>query len=306
MLLVDGEGDFIGLISTQTLFKVQNALLRGNIVVLETKEREIQAKNDQMETDLRMAMELQQALLPKEYPLFPPTATAEMATLRFAHLYQPASLVGGDFFHVVRLSDHSAGVFICDVMGHGVRSALITAMLRALIGAEGLSLADPGLLMTHLNRELTAILKQTGTVLFVTALYCVFDSEELVMRHARAGHPAPLHVRRSAGEVQFASGLDGAAGPALGLFAGSTFGTSSSHLSSGDLVLLFTDGIIEAENAAGAEWGAAGLKQAARANLQTCGRDLLDLLLANVRAFTGASEFADDVCLASIELQNTS
>ncbi|MGH8092456.1 MAG: PP2C family protein-serine/threonine phosphatase [Chthoniobacterales bacterium] len=123
-----------------------------------------------METDLRMAMELQQALLPKEYPLFPSTATTQTARLRFAHLYQPASLMSGDFFHVVRISEEEAGVFICDVMGHGVRSALITAMLRALIAGEGANLADPGLLMTDLNRELTAILKQTDTVLFVTAL----------------------------------------------------------------------------------------------------------------------------------------
>lgn len=302
VLLVEAGGGFIGLISTQTLFKVQNALLRSNIIELETKEREIQAKNNQMEADLRMAMELQQALLPKEYPLFPPTATAETAHLRFAHLYQPASFIGGDFFHIVRISDHEAGVFICDVMGHGVRSALITAMLRALIEAEAPSLADPGLVLTHLNRELTAILKQTGTVLFVTALYCVFDSEQLVMRHARAGHPPPLHVRRSAGEIQFASDLESSAGPALGLFAKSSFGTTTCQLSPGDLVLLFTDGIIEADNAAGTEWGIAGLKATARANLQIAGGALLDLLLASARAFTGTNEFADDVCLASVEL----
>ena len=169
-----------------------------------------------METDLRMAMELQQALLPKEYPLFPSTAPAQSTRLRFAHLYQPASLVGGDFFHVVRISDHEAGVFICDVMGHGVRSALITAMLRALIAAESVNLADPGLLMTHVNRELTAILKQTGTVLFVTALYCVIDCEQMTMRHARGGHQPPLHARRKAGEVHFASGIDGTAGPGIG------------------------------------------------------------------------------------------
>jgi sigma-B regulation protein RsbU (phosphoserine phosphatase) len=302
VLLVDAEGQFIGLISTQTLFKVQNALLRGNIIELQTKEREIQTKNTQMEADLRMAMELQQALLPKEYPLFPPTATVETAHLRFAHLYQPASFIGGDFFHIVRISDHEAGVFIFDVMGHGVRSALITAMLRALIEAEAANLADPGLVLTHLNRELTAILKQTGTVLFVTALYCVFDSERRRMRHARAGHPPPMHVGRGAGEIQFVSGVEDSAGPALGLFAKSNFGTTSCQLSRGDLVLLFTDGIIEADNAAGDEFGVDGLRATAQANLQTPGGDLLGLLLASARAFTGASEFADDVCLASVEL----
>ena len=132
---------------------------------------------------------IQQALLQKAiYPLFPPAATAQNARLRFAHLYQPTSLVGGDFFHVVRISDHEAGVFVCDVMGHGVRSAFITAMLAPLIAAESINLADPGLLMTHVNRELTTILKQTGTVLFVTALYCVIHCAQMTMRHA----PVPV------------------------------------------------------------------------------------------------------------------
>ncbi len=302
VLLVDHAGDFVGLIATETLFKVQNALLRGNILELETKEREIRAKNEQMETDLRMAMELQQALLPRDYPLFPSTATAQTARLRFAHLYQPASMVSGDFFHVVRISDQEAGVFICDVMGHGVRSALITAMLRALIAAEGVNLADPGSLMTDLNRELTAILKQTGTVLFVTALYCVFQIDQMTMRHARAGHHAPLHLRRNLEEVHFASGTNDAAGPALGLFPGAHFGTTTTQLSPGDLVLLFTDGIIEAENAAGGEWGLAGLKQTVRANLPAPGSTLLSFLLAQAQAFTGTNEFVDDICLAAVEL----
>ena len=200
------------------------------------------------------------------------------------------------------ISDQEAGVFICDVMGHGVRSALITAMLRALIAAEGVSLANPGLLMTDLNRELTAILKQTGTVLFVTALYCVFQCEQMTMRHARAGHHAPLHVRRNADEVHFASAADDAAGPALGLFPGAQFGTTTTQLSPGDLVLLFTDGIIEAENAAGSEWGLAGLKQTVRANLPAPGSTLLSFLLARAQAFTGTNEFVDDICLAAVEL----
>ena len=302
VLLVDKAGDLVGLIATETLFKVQNAILRGNIVELETKEREIRARNEQMETDLLMAMELQEALLPREYPLFPAHATIETARLRFNHLYQPASMVSGDFFHVERISAHEAGVFICDVMGHGVRSALITAMLRALIAAEGANLPDPGLLMTHLNRELTAILKQTGTVLFVTALYSVFDCEAGTMRHARAGHHLPLHARRRAGQVGFAGRAKEAAGPALGLFAGPRFGTVTNQLTPGDLVLLFTDGIIEAEDASRNDWGLARLEQSVREQLQTPTPELLRAILATAQAFTGAREFHDDVCLAAIDL----
>jgi hypothetical protein len=83
VLLVDEDESFLGLITTQTLFKVQNALLRTNIRDLIEKEREIQAKNEQTQMDLRMAMELQQALMPVTYPLFPANATADTARLRF-------------------------------------------------------------------------------------------------------------------------------------------------------------------------------------------------------------------------------
>ena len=107
----------------------------------------------------------------------------------------------------------------------------------------------------------------------------------MTMRHARAGHQPPLHARRNAGEVHFASGIDGAAGPALGLFEGARFGTTTTQLSPGDLVLLFTDGIIEAESATGTEWGLAGLKQTVRANLPAAGSALLNRLLANAQDF---------------------
>ena len=80
------------------MFKVQNALLGANISQLERKEREIREKNEQMESDLCMAMELQQAMMPKT------EAPSPFAGPRFDHRYVAASLVGGDFFHIVRLS----------------------------------------------------------------------------------------------------------------------------------------------------------------------------------------------------------
>jgi serine phosphatase RsbU (regulator of sigma subunit) len=105
----------------------------------------------------------------------------------FDHRYVAAGLVGDDFFHIVRLSGSAASVFICDVMGHGVSSALITAMLRALIEGCGADAADPSVLMTQLNSEFTKILRQTGTVLFATAFYCVVDSDQGELRYTRAG-----------------------------------------------------------------------------------------------------------------------
>ena len=300
VLLVDENESFLGLITTQTLFKVQNALLRTNIRDLVEKEREIQAKNEQTQMDLRMAMELQQALMSVTYQLFPAKATVETAQLRFSHVYLPASLIGGDFFFIARVSDSCAGIFICDVMGHGVRSALITSMLRALIEGLGSEAADPGQLMTRLNSELTSILKQTGTVLFVTAVYCTLDSETGQLRFARAGHPHPLLIRSENKQIELLSGQSDKGGPALGLLPGAHYNTSATSLSPGDRILLFTDGLIEAEDGDARQFGMEGLTNSLRGNLER-GDSLLASIERDVRSFAGTDDFKDDVCLVMVQ-----
>jgi hypothetical protein len=190
VLLMDESSGFLGFIATETLFKVQNALLLTNIREPEERDRVIRHKNEQMETDLRMATELQQALMPNAYPSFPSESTGVTA-LRFYHRYLPASMMGGDFFHIERLSEDTAGICICDVMGHGVRAALITAMLRALIETHAAEAADPGRFLTELNNEFTRIMKQTGTLVFATVLYCVINIRERGASFAR-----PVILRR--------------------------------------------------------------------------------------------------------------
>jgi sigma-B regulation protein RsbU (phosphoserine phosphatase) len=300
VLLVDENESFLGLITTETLFKVQNALLRTNIRDLVEKEREIQAKNEQTQMDLRMAMELQQALMPVTYPLFPAKATVETAQLRFSHVYLPASLIGGDFFFIARVSDSCAGIFICDVMGHGVRSALITSMLRALIEGLGSEAADPGQLMTRLNSELTSILKQTGTVLFITAVYCTLDSETGRLRFSRGGHPHPLLIRSEKKQIEVLSGQSDRGGPALGLLPGAHYNTTATSLSPGDRILLFTDGLIEAEDSGDRQFGMDGLTTSLRRNLDRADR-LLELIENDVRSFVGSDDFKDDVCLVMVQ-----
>jgi sigma-B regulation protein RsbU (phosphoserine phosphatase) len=300
ILLVDEDETFLGLITTQTLFKVQNALLRTNIRDLIESEREIQQKNEQIQMDLRMAMELQQAMMSMTYPVFPGSATVETARLRFSHLYLPASLIGGDFFFIARVSDSCAGIFICDVMGHGVRSALITSMLRALIEGLGSEAADPGKLMARLNTELTNILKQTGTVLFVTALYCALDSEAGQLRFARAGHPFPLRIHSDNNQIEVLTGELHKGGPALGLLPDTDYSTTSISLSPGDRILLFTDGVIEAEDGDGRLFGIEGLISSVRGNLVHADR-LLESIETDLRSFAGSKEFQDDLCLVMVQ-----
>ena len=295
VLLVDEREAFLGLITTQTLFKVQNALLRANISDLVDKEQEIRSKNEQMETDLRMAMELQQALMSFNYPRF----CDDKRELHFSHRYRPASMVGGDFFFIGRISGSCAGIFICDVMGHGVRSALITSMLRALIEALGPRAAEPAFLLAELNHELASILRQTDTTLFVTAVYCTIDAATGRLRLANAGHPGPLHLVSESREVRPLFLSNNKRGPVLGLLPDAQYQTATVELAPNDCVVFFTDGLIEAEQDDGQLFGVDRLTDSLRRNA-TSPENLLENVENDARFFAGKSAFEDDICLLAV------
>ncbi len=144
-----------------------------------------------MEEELQMARELQIALLPQKFPTVPADIPAQDSALRFLSLYFPTGDVSGDFFNVFPIGENAAGIFICDVMGHGVRSALITSMIRGLVEEHGQAATDPGELLTRVNRALAVILKQADTTMFATCFYVVADVERAQLRFANAGHPPP-------------------------------------------------------------------------------------------------------------------
>jgi serine phosphatase RsbU (regulator of sigma subunit) len=302
VLLVDEKGGFLGFIATETLFKVQNALLLTNIRELEERDGEIRHKNKQMETDLRMATELQQALMPTTYPSFPATLGDRATNLHFYHRYLPASMLGGDFFHIARLSDETVGICITDVMGHGVQAALITAMLRALIESRAGEAGDPGRFLAQLNEEFTEIMKQTGTLVFATMLYCVVNIRNGEARFVRAGHPPPLYASRNTGKVHTVAFGEGSVGPALGLFPNAHFKTTEEILVPGDFLLFFTDGIIEVEKSGGSEFGVDGLLQSVRSNLDQPCDSLLESIIKDVYAFGDSTVLTDDVCLVVAEV----
>src|ERR1700750_270901 len=137
---------------------------------------ELEAKNAQLEADLRMAREVQLALLPRDYPRIADYGRSGFSTLAFAHCYRPAAAVGGDFFDIFPLSQNRAGIFICDVMGHGLRAALVTAIIRALLEELRPVMANAGRFLSSLNLRLRAILERVEEPFVATAFYLIVDS----------------------------------------------------------------------------------------------------------------------------------
>lgn len=277
----------------ERILKLEQALLAQNQLLRD--------RNEQMEQDLRMACEVQQALLPQGYPSFPAHVPPERSALRFCDRYRPDGTVGGDFFDVLALSSTQAGVFICDVMGHGVKAALGTAMIRALLeGVRGIA-DDPGRLLGEMNRELIAILGQASIPLFLSAFYAVIDTTTGTLSFANAGHPRPFLLRRGEGVVEELT-TGASPGPPLGVRDHAQYAVSTAKLTTGDRVVFFTDGLFDAIGTDLEPYGEERLKEAFANRLTMPSGPLFDEVLAEVRAYTAGRGFADDVCLVGMEL----
>jgi sigma-B regulation protein RsbU (phosphoserine phosphatase) len=306
--LYDAQGNIIGL---QGIFwditeriQAEQRIQQANAELTVSREA-LRQKNTQMENDLKMAHEVQQSFLPQQYPTFPGGVAPQDSALHFFHRFNPSGSVSGDFFTVVRLSDTEAGVFICDVMGHGVRSALITAMVRALVEELRPLARDPGQFLSQLNHDLGAILHQSDTQMFTSAFYLVADLVAEVIRFANAGHPRPLLIHHGSREVEPLAYADGKSRPALGLFTDSSYPTTQCSLQPGDLVMLFTDGLYDVEGPQaevfGPEWVLAEVRK--RAGLPA--PELFEALLAEIQRVAGDTKFGDDVCLVGMEYDGT-
>jgi serine phosphatase RsbU (regulator of sigma subunit) len=265
---------------------------------------ELRARNDEMESDLNMARELQQALLSRQRRVFPETAHAtSSAALHFHYRYQPTTALAGDFFDVIPLSDTTAGVLIADVMGHGVRAALVTAMVRGLVEELTFAASDPARFLAEINHGLTAILRNTEWPIPVSAFYLVADIATGQMRYANAAHPNPLWLRRDSGIAeQIPLSPNGRPGPILGVIEDAVYSIGECRIAPSDMVMLYTDGLYEAENGDDESFGHQRLMAAASKRLRQPAPQLFDGLLADVRQFTGNQDFADDVCLVGMEI----
>jgi serine phosphatase RsbU (regulator of sigma subunit) len=296
VVVLDREGNFQGLIFTHTLVRLQNHYHREGISLLKNQAHAISAHNHCMEADLELCGELQKALLPERFPQVSSNA------FNFSYCYQSFRIVGGDFFHVQQIDDDAVGILVADVMGHNIRSALITTMMRALMEELAPKYRDAGLFLTHLNKRLAGILARTGhEVIYATASYLILDAATLLCGFATAAHPAPILISGGDSNAQVIDHPE--AGTLLGVFDDSEYKTMTFGLSPGDAVLLYTDGIVEAENLRSEFFGQSGiLSSLERYRLERPEALMLDELMKDASDFTGAKGFADDVCLLLVKI----
>ncbi|MEV4641427.1 SpoIIE family protein phosphatase [Actinoplanes sp. NPDC049548] len=198
-------------------------------------QQQLREHQQSLAAEHRLAAQLQHIVLPI------PDAPIELRGLRAAVRYLPAeqaSRVGGDWYHAAAAGDGSIVLAVGDVAGHGLQAAATMGQLRHALAALAITTtSDPGELLAHLNRLLYAGDPETGTA---TAAIVRYDPDAHVLTWAQAGHPAPLQAR--AGTV---TELSRRPGPLLGALHDAEYHASTTRLEAGDVLLLYTDGLIE-------------------------------------------------------------
>jgi len=211
----------------------------GYVAARRTLQRDQQLNEIQKELDV--ARRIQLSILPTEFPNSP--------HFRVAARYVPMTSVAGDFYDYIVADDHQAGLLIADVSGHGVPAALIASMVK-LAAASQRGLADePSRFLSGMN---SALFGNTQNQ-FVTAAYVHLNAELRELRYSAAGHPPLLLVRNECVTRIEENGL------MLGAFGVASYSTAVHKLEAGDRIVMYTDGILEASNAAGDFFGHDGL-----------------------------------------------
>lgn len=285
--LHDAHGEIVGLVG------ISHDITRRKVA-----EEEVRRRSQEMEADLRMARQVQDAFLNRPRPVFP--GGGEMNRLRFAHRYVPASTLGGDFFDILPISDSRCGVLVCDVMGHGVRAGLLTALVRGVADEVGMRTGDPVAVVSEINRSLMPIVEQTDQPVFATVFFGVINLEARQIEYANAGHPAPL-LRRDPGPVEPLAPADPE--PAAGLMRDFAYSRLTAHFRPGDLLLAYTDGVLEAADAGGQIFGESRIREVMTATKGPTADDVIERLTTAVQEFSGRTSFEDDVCVVAIEVR---
>lgn len=253
-----GDAEMLMSVASQLALIIENARLAERMVAEERLRRE-----------LALAAEVQQRLFPARAPA---SSAAELAGF-----CQPARGVGGDYYDFLTFGNNQIGIAVADVSGKGISAALLMSNVQASLRSQALAHNSPGPhgtladLVAAMNRLLCA---STGTASYVTFFYGQFDERTQQLTYVNAGHNPPLLVRAGARDVQPVGQRNGAVviaaspylrldtgGMVVGLFEDVGYEEETIQLRTGDLLLAYTDGVTEAVNAAGEEFGEARLQE---------------------------------------------
>jgi phosphoserine phosphatase RsbU/P len=237
-----------------------------------------------LEKQLETAREVQERLLPKGSP--------GISGYEFAGLCIPTEEVGGDYFDYIHLPHQQLGVVVADVSGHGISAAMVMTAFRALLRTHAHSRTKPARIARVINRQLPEF---TADQHFVTAIYGVLDPISGKLEYVSCGHQPALLIDPDGKSQKLEQ-----RGPALGIFPEAQYPSGFAVLKPGDLVVLYTDGVVEVENITGDRFGIERLAESVHRLRRLPGDELTEALLAETRRFARQESYQDDFTLVVI------
>ena len=274
------QSDFVVFksISEQSAFALYNA-----IIYSEANEKK------RLDHDLEIARDIQRILLPAEAPV--------ISGFEIAGINVPARQVSGDYFDYIKVDDERLGVAIADVSGKGVPASLIMAICRSVLRSQAFGNTSPADVAGKVNRQLYPDIKED---MFISMAYLILDHVRNRVTLARAGHDAPLFYQRA---TQTVTPLK-PSGMVLGIDSGSVFDRitvdSDVPLERDDCLVLYTDGVTEALDSEGLEFGFERTIQSVRASAVQGASAIVTRVIEDVRNFAGAQPQHDDITLIAI------
>ena len=274
------QGDFIVFksIAEQSAFALYNAIIYS---MANEKKR--------LDHDLEIARDIQRILLPAEAPA--------INGFQISGINVPARQVSGDYFDYIHVDDERLGVAIADVSGKGVPASLIMAICRSVLRAEAARNPSPADVLRKVNRQLYPDIKED---MFISMAYLILDHERNGITLARGGHDAPLLYKQQSQSVTPIK----SPGMVLGIDSGNVFDRITNDfavpLERDDCLVLYTDGVTEALNSEGDEFGLGRTIESVRASASDGAQAIVRRVIDDVRNFTGSQPQSDDITLIAI------
>lgn len=240
-----------------------------------------------LDRELAFARRIQQSILPSTTPV--------LKGFEFGTLMAPSRMVGGDFYDFVPLGDEKLGIAIADVTDKGVPAAIFMAVVRSLLRAEASPSLTPGEVLRNVNRLL---LEMNTEGLFATLLYGVLDASTLDFHYVRAGHEHPLWIT-AAGNCMEPRPHEG---QPLGILPDPALDEQTFHLESGNVLLLYTDGMTEEKNVQGSMYGKERLRDSLVQHRHEPAHVLCNRLFEILSTFRASGTQSDDITLVAVKV----
>jgi predicted permease len=249
-------------------------------------------EQEKVRRDLATAAEVQRRLLPPQAP--------QSAAATFAAFTLPARTIGGDYYDFLDLGGDQVGIAVADVSGKGIAAALLMSVVQASLRViSSHRRSSPSELAAQMNRFLY---QATGANKYATFFYAEVDPSSGRLRYVNAGHNPPYLVRCANGATEVAALSDG--GTVIGLFPETEFESAELDLRPGDLLVAFTDGVTEALNADGEEFGEDRLKDVLRAAAGAPADAISKTLADTMREWIGTAEQHDDLTFIVVSMNS--